>query len=62
VLFSPHTLPAVALGLVACSGAGGSNQDYGVVQSSISRDTPPQVASSGLRPLVSGHTTFAFDL
>jgi hypothetical protein len=25
------TLPAVALSLVDCSGAGGSNQDFGVV-------------------------------
>jgi hypothetical protein len=40
---------AVALGPVACSGASGSNQDYGVVQSSISRDTSPQVASSDLQ-------------
>jgi serpin B len=56
------TLSAVALGLIACSGASGSNQDYGVVQSSISRDTSPQVASSDLQPLVSGNTTFAFDL
>ena len=62
MLFSPPTLPAVALGLVAWSGAGGSNQDYGVVQASISRDTSPQVASSGLQPLVSRNTTFAFDL
>ena len=55
-------LSAVALGLIACSGARGSNQDYGVVQSSISRDTSPKVASSDLQPLVSGNTTFAFDL
>jgi serpin B len=55
-------LSAVALALVACSGASGSNQDYGVVQSSLSRDTSPQVASSDLQTLASGNTTFAFDL
>ncbi len=55
-------LCALALGLVACGGASGSTQDYGVVQSSISRDTSPQVASSDLQTLVSGNTTFAFNL
>lgn len=51
------------LGLVACSGANGSStQPYGVVQSSLSRDTSPQVASSDLQTLVSDNTTFAFDL
>jgi serine protease inhibitor len=56
------TLSAVALGLVACGGASASKPDYGVVQSSMSRDTSPQVASSDLQTLVSGNTTFAFDL
>ncbi len=56
------TLSAVALALIACSGAGGSIPASGVVQSSISRDTSPQVASSDLQSLVSGNTTFAFDL
>jgi serpin B len=56
------TLSAGALSMVACSGASGSNQDFGVVQSSISRDTSPQVTSSDLQSLVSSNTTFAFNL
>ncbi len=56
------TVCAVALGPVACGGASGSSQDYGVVQSPLSRDTSPQVASSDLQALVSGNTTFALDL
>jgi serpin B len=59
------TVCAVALGplgSLACGGASGSSQDYGVVQSSLARDTSPQVASSDLQALVSGNTTFAFNL
>ncbi len=59
------TVCAVALGSlgpVACGGASGSSQDYGVVQSPLSRETSPQVASSDLQALVSGNTTFAFNL
>jgi serpin B len=59
------TVCAVALGPlgpVACGGASGSSPEFGVVQSSLSRDTSPQVASSDLQALEEGNTTFAFNL
>jgi serpin B len=58
-------LALAAAGVVACGGANrssGSNQDYGVVQSPLARNTSPQVASSDLQTLVSNNTTFAFAL
>src|SRR5579862_6126025 len=60
--FVLSTVCAVALGPVACGGASRSSQDYGVVQSSLARDTSPQAPASDLQTLVSGNTTFAFNL
>jgi hypothetical protein len=56
-------LALAPLGVVACGGANGTpNQGYSVVQSPLSRNTSPQVASSDLQTLVSNNTTFAFNL
>jgi serpin B len=66
-----HSLPAflfsiASLANVACGGPRGGwqgqPQGYGVVKSSLSRDTSPQVAPSDLQKLAQGNTTFALDL
>jgi serpin B len=61
---STLVLAIAPLGLAACGGSSGSSthQDFGVVQSSLSRDMSPQVAPSDLQKLASDNTTFAFDL
>jgi len=61
---STLVLAIASLGLAACGGSSGSSthQDFGVVQSSLSRDMSPQVASADLQKLASDNTTFAFDL
>jgi serpin B len=45
----------------ACGGSSQGDSGFGVVQSSLSRDTSPQVPSADLQTLVSDNTTFAFD-
>lgn len=66
-----HSLPAflfsmASLATVACGGSSGGGQgqpqSFGVVQSSLSRDTSPQVASGDLQKLADGNTTFALDM
>jgi serpin B len=55
-----------SLSTVACGGSSGGGQgqpqNFGVVQSPLSRDTSPQVASSDLQKLAQGNTTFALDM
>lgn len=58
-----------SLATLACGGGSSSggqgqaqNQNYGVVQSSLSRDTSPQVASGDLQKLAQGNTSFALDM
>src|ERR1039458_7461345 len=50
---STLVLAIAPLGLAACGGSNGSSthQDFGVVQSSLSRDMSPQVAPSDLQKL-----------
>jgi len=66
-----HPLPAFLLSIaslahVACGGPHGGwqgqPQGYGVVKSSLSRDTSPQVAPGDLQKLAQGNTTFALDM
>lgn len=69
--FIRATLPAflfsmASLATVACGGSSGGGQgqpqNYGVVKSTLSRDTSPQVASGDLQKLAEGNTTFALDM
>jgi serpin B len=67
-----RTLPALALVLSPLAATGCSNsssgggstspQDYGVVQSSLSRNMSPSVAPADLQTLTTGNTAFAFDM
>jgi serpin B len=56
--------PLAATGCSSGSSGGGSTapQDYGVVQSSLSRNTNPAVAPADLQTLTTGNTAFALDL
>ena len=56
--------PLAATGCSSGSSGGGSTapQDYGVVQSSLSRNTNPAVAPADLQTLTTGNTEFALDL
>ncbi len=66
-----HSLPAFLLSIaslahVACGGSHGGwqgqPQGYGVVKSSLSRETSPQVAPGDLQKLAQGNTSFALDM
>jgi serpin B len=55
--------PLATLGCSSSSSGGASTpKDYGVVQSSLSRDMTPSVAASDLQKLASDDTTFALDM